>query len=65
VKRLIDVLLKGGPKDHYIVPAEMNAKEVEVDGEVYVRTDHIRRVRGKRGGEETKRVYECCVSDEQ
>lgn len=56
----IRVLLDKGEQDHYIVEAPILAPTVEVDGEVYVRTERIAHVKVKdRFGKRTEsyRVY--------
>lgn len=53
----IEVLLLDGHSDHYIVPVDMNARETEVEGETYARTDEMRKVDEKGRGFCTYRVY--------
>ena len=53
----IEVLLVDGAADHYIVPVSMMQSRVEVDGELYARTDEMRKVDEKNRHTSTYRVY--------
>lgn len=53
----IHVLLVGGTSDHYIVQTEMNAREVQQEGERYVRTQETRLV-DEKDGTHSYRVYQ-------
>lgn len=61
----INILLRDGAYDHYIVPAPMMAPSIEVENELYFRTEEIAHVKIKdRFGKriEFYRVYQKAVS---
>ena len=57
----IEVYLRGGTNNGYVVQVPMNAQQVEVDAEQYKRTNDLAKVKCKGGLVESYRVYE--VSD--
>ena len=61
-RKTFEVLLRGGSHDHYIERVPLNVKQVEVDGERYERTDEVAKVKHKRQGVQTYRVF---VAEEQ